>query len=231
MTFSRLSGAAALGFVVTIVTATAILQSAGVPAVDASHDEIATFVTDHATQVGIASAIAPVAWLLLLVFGAGAAARIWRVERTRGEAWSLVGLSGLVMQNCLFAGVVAVQVALLAGAPASAGFWDLHNALFELNKTALAVALIGYSLGGLRTATIHTWHGAIGLLGAALLITAAILTPVTLGGGPAAISLIGFAGFALWVLWLIAYGLTLLRDHTTTQTAAHQEPTPARTGN
>lgn len=231
MTFSRLSGAAALGFVVTIVTATAILQSAGVPAVDASHDEIATFVTDHATQVGIASAIAPVAWLLLLVFGAGAAARIWRVERTRGEAWSLIGLSGLVMQNGLFAGVVAVQVALLAGAPASDGFWDLHNALFELNKTALAVALIGYSLGGLRTATIRTWHGAVGLLGAALLITAAILTPITLGGGPAALSLIGFAGFALWLLWLIAYGLTLLRDHTATQAVAYQEPTPARAGN
>lgn len=227
MTFTRLAGAAALAFVPTVLTATAVLQSSGLPAVDAGPEEVTAFFAGHTTQVAIASALAPLAWLLLTVFGAGAVVRLWPVEQVRGEAWSLVGLTGLVMQNVLFAGSVAAQVALLAGPPTSSGLWQLHNALFDLNGIALAIALLGFSIGGLRTSTLRTWHGAVGLLAAALQLASSMLTPIALSGGPAGLAVVGLVGFLLWLVWLTTFGVVLLRDRPRSDAASPGTPVPA----
>jgi hypothetical protein len=39
-----------------------------------------------------------------------------------------------------------------------------------------------------------------------------MLTPIALSGGPAGLALVGLAGFLLWLVWLITFGLVLLRD-------------------
>lgn len=228
MTFSRLSGAAAMGFVLTAVAATAILQSAGLPAMDASPEEVSTFFADHATQVAIASALAPLAWVMLALFGAGAAARLLPAERPRGEAWSLVGLIGLVMNIIFFGGSVVTQIALRVGTSATDGLWSLHNAFFTINGVSLATALIGFSIAGLRTRTMRTWHGTIGLLAAALQLTQAALSPIILDGGPSALSIIGLVGFLLWLLWLITFGVILFRDATSTAVTGREVSVPAR---
>jgi hypothetical protein len=208
---SRVSGAAGIGFVLTVVTANAFLQPAGVPAADASPAKVAAFFTDHATQIAVSSALAPLAWVLLAVFGAGAIARLWRGEQDHGDAWSLVGLAGLVMQNVVFAGVIATQVALLAEPSAGGGMWRLHNALFTLNGMSLATAMVGLSLAGRRTGVIRPWHAAVGLLGAALQGLWATLTPVAVDTAPAEVAAIGLLGFLLWLVWLATFGAVLLR--------------------
>lgn len=106
---------------------------------------------------------------------------LWPSERERGEAWSLAGLAGLVLQNGAFAAVIALRLALASTAGrddgATAGLWALHDALFTLNGTFLALALLGLTLAGLRSGLVRRWHGGLGLLSAALLFTSATLTP------------------------------------------------------
>ena len=141
---------------------------AGLPLTGAEIGEVDAFFGARGDIVGVASALAPAAWVLATLFGAGAVAALRRSERDRGEAWSLVGFAGLVLQNATFAAVVAIRLALTSstaahdGAADTAGLWALHDALFTLNGTFLALALIGLSVAGRRAGLIRPWHGSAG---------------------------------------------------------------------
>ena len=96
------------------------------------------------------------------------------------------------------------------GVGANTGLWALHDALFTLNGTFLALALVGLSLGGLRTGLIRPWHGRWGLVSAALLFASAVLTPLVLDRvGP--LGLLGLTGWLMWVVWIVVYGIVLMR--------------------
>ncbi|RCV50873.1 hypothetical protein DEF23_12515 [Marinitenerispora sediminis] len=144
------------------------------------------------------------------MFGAGAVGALRPSERDRGEAWSLVGFAGLLLQNAAFAGVVALRLALAHDSTAAPALWALHDALFTLNGTFLALALLGLSVGGLRAGLIHPWHGGLGLLAAALLLASATLAPLVIEHG-APLGLLGLTGWLLWVVWIVGYGIVLMR--------------------
>jgi hypothetical protein len=212
--FSRISGFAALGFAALIMTSNLIAVPAGLPSTGADISDVTAFFGDRRREAAIASALTPAAWVLATVFGAGVCSVLWRSERDRGEAWSLVGLAGLLLQNATFAAVVATRLALASttaqGPVATSTLWALHDGLFALNGTFLALALLGLSLAGRRGGLLRGWHGAWGLVAAGLLFASATLAPPAVdGAGPAA--LLGLAGWLMWVVWLAAYGITLLR--------------------
>jgi hypothetical protein len=221
---SRTSGLAAIGFAILIVLGNAFLVPAGMPLTGAETSEVIAFFTTGKGAVGIASALTPLTWVLATLFGAGAVSALWRSDRDRGEAWSLVGLAGLILQNGTFAGVVATRLALAStsaqDSSATAGIWGLHDALFTLNGTFLALALIGLSISGLRAGLIRPWHGRLGLLSAALLFSSATLAPLVIEhAGP--LGLLGLVGWLMWVAWLVGYGITLIRP------ASHRHHGPA----
>jgi hypothetical protein len=214
MGFSRISGFAALGFAFLIVFSNVIQVPAGMPLTGADMDEVGAFFRAKADVVGVGSALTPAAWALATLFGAGAVSALWRFERDRGEAWSLLGFAGLILQNAAFAGVIAVRLALASTAEdhagATPGLWAFHDALFTLNGTFLALALLGLSVGGLRGGLIRSWHGTLGLLSAALLFASATLAPLVIDhAGP--LGLLGLVGWLMWVVWLAAYGAALIR--------------------
>jgi hypothetical protein len=172
------------------------------------------FFRAHGDLVGLGSALTPAAWVLATLFGAGAVRVLWRSERNRGEAWALLGFAGLVLQNAVFTGVVAIRLALAStaadGIGADTSLWALHDALFTLNGTFLAIALLGLSVGGLRGGLIRPWHGRWGLVAAALLFGSAVLAPLVIDhAGP--LGLLGLAGWLMWVVWLVVYGVALIR--------------------
>ncbi|MER6714648.1 2-oxoglutarate/malate transporter [Streptomyces sp. NPDC000877] len=211
---ARVSGLAALGFAFLIVAGNVVLVPAGLPRTGTGIAEVEEFFRAHGGLVGVGSAVTPVAWVLATLFGAGAVHVLWRSERDRGDAWALFGFAGLVLQNAVFAGVVAIRLALAStaadGVGAAGGLWALHDALFTLNGTFLAVALVGLSLAGLRAGLIRPWHGGWGLVSAALLSCSAVLTPLVIDhDGP--LGLLGLAGWLMWVVWLVVYGLALMR--------------------
>lgn len=170
-TFPRIAGLAGLGFAILIASTNAILVPAGLPHTGAATNDVVQFFTTRQNTVGLASALAPVAWVLATLFGAGAVSVLWRSDREQGTAWSLVGFAGVIMQNITFTGVLAIRLALASttaqDSTAIAGLWALHNALFTFNGTFLALAMIGLSISGRRAGLIRRWHSGIGLLAAA----------------------------------------------------------------
>ncbi|MEE6261253.1 hypothetical protein [Plantactinospora sonchi] len=214
--FHRLSGIAAIGFATMIVVANLIAVPAGLPQTGAGIDEVNAFFSDRTRIVGLTTALTPAAWIMATLFGAGAVAALWQSERDRGEAWSLLGFAGLVLQNATFAAVVAIRLALASSTTDDAGttgmLWSLHDCLFTLNGTFLALALIGLSIAGRRADLIRRWHGTLGLLSAALLFTSATLAPLVVDrAGP--LGLLGLVGWLLWVVWIVTYGTVLIRPN------------------
>lgn len=214
MGFPRICGFAAVGFAAMITLSNVIQVPAGLPAAGAGLGEVVAFFGAKSHIVGIGSALTPAAWVLATMFGAGVVSVLWGSERRRGEAWSLLGFAGLVLQNAAFAGVIAIRLALTSIAVddkgATAGLWALHDALFALNATFLALALVGLSVGGLRAGLIRRWHGRLGLVSAALLFASATLTTWFFGRSDA-FGLLGLVGWLLWVVWIVAYGVILIR--------------------
>ncbi|MFI7707743.1 hypothetical protein [Nonomuraea sp. NPDC049480] len=214
ISFSRIAGIGAAGFAAAIVLGNVILAPAGLPVTGSEIGEVQAFFSAKGDLVGVASLLGPATWVLATLFGAGAVAALWRSERERGEAWSLAGFAGLLLQNTTFTGVMATRLALTSTAghdgSATTGLWALHDALFGLNGTFLALALVGLSVSGLRSGLIRRWHATLGLAAAALQFTSATLTSVIMDeAGP--LGLIGLAGWLMWVVWLGAWGLALIR--------------------
>jgi hypothetical protein len=154
----------------------------------------------------------PAVWVLATAFGAGAVAAPRTSEHGRGEAWALVGFAGIVLQNLNITTVSAVRLALAhTGADDSAAaLWALHEALFGLNGTFLALALVGFSLSGRQSGLIPKWLAATGFTAAALQFSSAVVTPRVMEGDDT-LGLLGLAGWLIWVAWLALYGTALVR--------------------
>jgi hypothetical protein len=212
--FSRIAGLSGVGFALVIFLGGVTFALVGLPVPGSETSEVVAFFTTGQQVVGILSAFTPLAWVLAIVFGAGAVSVLWRSDRARGDAWSLVGFAGLVLQNAAFAAVIALRLALASttghDSSATTGLWALHDALFTLNGTFLALALTGLSISGMRAGLVRRWHAGLGLLSAALLFTSATLTPVIIDyAGP--LGLISLIGWLMWVAWIVTYGVTLIR--------------------
>ncbi|GAB3713283.1 hypothetical protein [Nocardiopsis nanhaiensis] len=208
--FTRLAGIAAIGFAILIVAGNLITVPAGFPHAGSDIEEAAAFFGSHGDAVGLASALIPTAWVLAVLFGAGVFAATRGSEGDRNEAWSLVGLAGLILQNAAFCGVIAIRLALAATESAPPALWALHDSLFTLNGTFLALALLGLSVSGLRSGVVGRWHTGLGLVSAALLFGSATLTPWVIEHG-GLWGQVGLAGWLLWVVWIVAYGVALVR--------------------
>ncbi|GIG66133.1 DUF4386 family protein [Phytomonospora endophytica] len=210
---ARSHGLAGVGFAALIVLGNAVLVPAGMPVTGTETGEVLAFFAGERTAVGLAAALTPLTWVLAALFGAGAVRALWDAEHERRQAWALAGLAGLILQNALFAVVIAIRLALAStehSEDAARALWSLHDAVFTLNGTFLALAMVGLSLAGLRAGLIPRWHAALGMTGAALQFTSASLAALVIDhAGP--LGLIGLTGWLLWVVWIAAYGLTLAR--------------------
>ncbi|MCD0445465.1 DUF4386 family protein [Glycomyces sp. A-F 0318] len=210
--FPRLGGIAGIGFAALILLLNVlVLVPAGMPSPGSGLDEAVAFFGSEPAAMDLGTMFLPAVWALATVFGAGAVAAARRSEAERGEAWALVGFAGILFQNLNITTVSAVRLALAhTGADeGAAALWALHESLFGLNGTFLALALVGLSMSGRRAGIIPKWLALMGFAAAALQFASAVLTPVILDGGP--LGLIGLAGWLIWTAWLVLYGVALIR--------------------
>ena len=216
ITSQRAGGLAGIGFGLVVLTVNIILGSAGQPFAGAPKQEVLDFFATSEGVVRLGSAFAPLAWIFLGVFAVGVAAAARRASAARADGWALVGVVGAAMQNSLFAVVVACQLVLANGdlsADVAWGVWELHNAVFALNALSLAVIMLSLSIAGLRAGLIRAWHGRLGLVAAGVMTTAAVTSPWAADGG--ALAMVGFAGFLMWLVWIVTYGVALVRREDT----------------
>ncbi|MGB0098709.1 MAG: hypothetical protein WBP61_00380 [Nocardioides sp.] len=220
MLSGRLGGLAGLSFIVLVGSVNIILGAAGMPQQGASPAEVQEFFTNHSETAALCSAIATLVWLCLAIFAAGLVARLRQAHPEEVESWPLLGMGAVIMQNAIFAGVVATQVVLANTSlsdDTSWAVWQLHNALFTLNGSALALILLSFSVAGLRSGLIRRWHARLGLLAAAVLALSSFTTPFH--DDVAALTLIGLVGFVMWLIWVATYSVTLLLSTALTTSA------------
>jgi hypothetical protein len=198
----RVGGYAVIGFAAVILGVNVVAVSAGLPLPGAPLAEVGDFF-GTSDAVGWSSSLTPLAWLLATVFGAAAVVALWHAERV----WALVGFAGVLLQNATFAALVATRLALASGGD-TATLWALHNGFFALNGTFLAVALVGFSVAGVRAGLIPPWHAVLGYVAAGLQFSSASLAFAVVDGH---LGFLGLTGWLLWVAWLVTYGVTLLR--------------------
>src|SRR5699024_76699 len=105
--------------------------------------------------------LAPLSWLCLTVFAAGLVALLWGTTPT-AQAWALVGLGGVLLQNATFAIVEALRFAVADGAARDhgtvGGLWTLSIVLFGFNQVFLAAAVLGLTFAGLLADLAPAWH-------------------------------------------------------------------------
>ena len=137
-----------------------------------------------------------------------------------------MAIAGVVMQNAIFSGVIATDAILAVRATELAAqpqftqlLWDLNHAAFALDPASLTVALGGFALAVLTSRTAPRWLAGLGLAGAAMLVLGAIQVVPVLEGSPT--SLIAFAGFFVWIGFIVATSVVMVRP------APHLEATPA----
>lgn len=208
--FTRVGGIGAIGFATMIVLGNLITVPAGHPSPGADPAEATAFIAGHDELLQWSSALTPIAWFGVVLFAAGVFSVLWPLERRRGEAWSVVGVAGLLLQTAVFAGVVATRLAVVQQPGEAPALWPLQDALLTINGTFLALALTGLSIAGFRCGLIQRWHQLLGFTAAALTFASAVLTPLVIDQG-GIFGLIGLTGWLLWVIWLLAYGTALIR--------------------
>ncbi|MGZ0149468.1 hypothetical protein ACXJJ3_20560 [Kribbella sp. WER1] len=216
MTFSRLGGWAALGFAALLAGTNLVLAPTGLPLIGDPTDAVMAYFGSHAGLIGLSGTLAVAVWILAVLFGAGAYAAVRSSERARSEAWSVVGLAGLLLQNATFTVFIATRLALTGTATdtsASNGLWALNEALFAFNGTYLATAMLGLSIAGRRSGLISRTHAGTGFVAGALQLTGALLLPLVFSN-PGPVDLIGLAGWIIWVIWIAWYGVVLIRTRT-----------------
>lgn len=225
--FPRTGGAAGIGFAALILLLNLlVLVPAGLPSPGSGLDDAVAFFDTGPAAVDLGSMFLPAVWILATVFAAAAVAAAREAEHARTEAWALVGFAGVLLQNLNVATVSAIRLALAhtEAQDAAAALWAFHEALFGLNGTFLATALVGLSLSGRRAGLIPSWLAFTGFTAAGLQFTSAVLTPFMMDGTDS-LGLIGLTGWLLWVAWLAAYGVFLLRKPTADP--RHSEPVPS----
>jgi hypothetical protein len=214
MGFTRLAGVSALAFAGIVMATNVALGATDWPLdADTEPGEVAKYFAEHEAVVGVEVAASLLNIVLIVIFGAGAFAMIR--ARERGAAWSVVGLAGIAFMPPMFVGVVALRAALIAGHDPDGVLFDLHNALFTVVGVGLSTILLGFSVGGMRTATIRRWHGYLGVISALLMLVSAMLTPVTVGKAPSGLGVIGLVGFVGWLVWLATFGIVLVKGERT----------------
>jgi hypothetical protein len=87
--------------------------------------------------------------------------------------------------------------------------WQLHAAAFALSLPALGATFIGAALATHASGLTRPWQRLIGVAGGSLPIVAGLGNLAIADGS--ALLFVGVLGLAMWLVWLIATGLRLIR--------------------
>lgn len=218
MSLHRLAGASGLVFVVLVAVANLAQGAAGRPFGDPGEagyltDYLAYYV-DGGWVLTLLGLVLPFIWIGLALFAVGLTATLIRGEWLHaGEAWSLLGFAGVVMQNAIFPVVVAMDAGqfrfVSEQATMDLGLHHAHEALFGLNSVSLAIALVGFSLAMVRSRSGLRWLPRLGFVAAGLLG----ISTMNLGFSSALAFFdgVGLLGFVLWLVFIATASVWLLR--------------------
>ena len=212
----RLVGAAAIAFAVSVAIENAVLAGTGAPAFGDPIEEVLAYYAANRDSVAIASGQVALNLPLLLVFVMGLHGLVER-RGGAGADWSRLVLAAGATLSAIFVLVNVLQIGLALSAgglaeptPAFELVWQLHAAAFALALPTLGTTFIGAALAAHASGLTPAWQRLLGLVGGSLLLAAG-LGNLAIADGSALI-FVGLAGFAAWLVWLLATGVRLVRS-------------------
>jgi hypothetical protein len=208
-----IGGIAGLGFAAGVILQNGVLM-AGSPLPGAPLDEVARFYSDQGGRVMIATGWVAINAAFILTFLSVITSRLQ--ESADSAVWGRVAYASGISLLTIFAigasmqAVLVTRISELETNQAILGLlWAMHSGSFAMSMVALGVTLLALSIGALATPFVPGWTAKLGMLGGVLLLSGGAFAFNVIDGGPALF--MGFAGFGMWVVWLITASIRMLR--------------------
>src|SRR5207237_10237206 len=104
---------------------------------------------------------------------------------------------------------ISLPASGLAAPPPTCGLvWQIHAAAFALTLPMLGTTCIGSALAAHASGLTPAWQRLLGMVGGSLLLAAGLGNLAIADGS--ALLFVGLAGFAAWLVWLLAIGVRLV---------------------
>ncbi|SEI56901.1 hypothetical protein SAMN04488058_1015 [Deinococcus reticulitermitis] len=211
----RLVGAAAIAFSVLWMTENVLFAATGPPDYSAPIEEVLAYYAANRDAVAIVSGLVALYLPLLLVFVTGLHGLVER-RGGAGADWSRLALAAGATLSATFTLFNATQIGIVISAgrlteptPAFELVWQIHAAAFGLALPMLGATCIGGALAAHASGLTPAWQRVLGLVGGSLLLAAGLGNLAVADGSP--LIFVGLLGFALWIAWLLATGVRLVR--------------------
>lgn len=212
----RLAGAAAIAFAVSVVTENALYAVPAAPTYDAPIEDVLAYYAANRASVAIATGVVALSLPLLLVFVTGLHGLVQR-RGGAGADWSRLAVAAgatlsavVVLVNVLQVGLALSAGGLAEPTPAFELVWQVHAAAFALSLPTLGTTFVGAALAAHASGLTPAWQRLLGLLGGGVLLAAGVGSLAIADGS--ALLFVGLAGFAAWLVWLLATGVRLVRS-------------------
>lgn len=213
---ARLVGLAGLAYV-GMVAAQNVIRAALEPAADASVKDIVSYAVDDRGALELMFAFFVGELICLTVFAGAAHARVRRAPSGWLATAGLLGVAGIMVFFSLLVALDAALVVLgdsLAASPAlTQALWALHATLFSLNFAAIGVAVLGLTVPSAEVGLVPAVFRPLGIIGFVLCAAGAIGV-VPEAEGNMGLMAIALPGFLVWLAYMSAASLHLLRAET-----------------
>lgn len=213
----RVVGATAIALAASMVIQNAVVL-AGAPTYGAPIEDVLAYHAQSRVAVAIAVGQEALHLPLLLGFLIGLHGLVGR-RGGAGADWSRLAVAAgatlsavLAFYAVLWDGVVLSAGELAEPSPAFELAWQLHAAAFALALPALGTTFIGAALAAHTSRLTPPWQRLLGVAGGGLLLAAGAANLAIADGS--ALVFVGVAGYAAWLVWLLATGVRLVRART-----------------
>lgn len=209
---TRIAGIGGLAFIANVVVNNVLRGS--FPKNDASATDVATFYAEHDVLTSVFAAIYPIGLVGIALFVAGVASRALSGPGRLSAIMGIVGSAGVAGGfSTLLAFDSAIAGYLHRGGTSTdvvEGLWVTHNAVFGILLGSIAVALAGLANAAVSAGLLGRVWRPVSFVGAALLLAGTATTPAIIDGAPT--MFLGFAGFAVWVAFVVTTSVRLIRS-------------------
>ena len=185
------------------------------PAPDADTAEVVAHLTDDRAVIAVLTATFIIGVPLVYWFLTGLAHFLARNGHSHAAVTGLFAFAGVFT---MFGLAAATRLALVAAVETEAiddstvwAIWKFHDVLFAFNAAPLAVTLAAFGIAGARIGLVPRIFRVLAPTGAALLLASALLA-LPIAEGTTAATAPGGLGFAIWLTFVFAASIGLLKQ-------------------
>lgn len=212
---TRSVGVIALAYAASMLAQNVVFAVSGSPGYNDPLSVVLTYHAENQGALAVTSGLETFNMVLLLLFITSLHGLVKR-RGGLGENWSRLAMSAGSTLSALFALTIATHISVVLAANgltepniAFEMMWQLHAACFALSLPALGLTFIGSVLATHTNGLTRPWQRQLGVVGGILPILAG-MGNLAISGGSSLLYL-GVLGLFLWIFWLIATGLRLIR--------------------